>query len=110
MTRVLVDSASEDLREVLRELLELEGYSVVRAAGRDERLPADVDLLLVDVASGPDYEALVRRLRERCPGLKVVTLGVSTDPAARGDEALDHPIRSADDVLRTVRRALEPRP
>jgi CheY-like chemotaxis protein len=112
MARVLVVSATDYLREVLRDLLEQEGHSVVEAAGRDEALAAAmrIDLLLVDVDGGPELEDLVRRFRQAGPARKVVTIGIPSDPAARGDAAVDHPIKSDDEVLRAVRRALGARP
>lgn len=112
VARVLVTSASEDLREVLRDLLQQDGHSVVEAAGRDEALAAaaPIDLLLVDIDGGPEFEDLVLRFRQVSPGRKVVTIGISADPAARGDAAVDHPIRSVDEILYAVRSELGARP
>lgn len=109
---MLVVSVAEDLREILRDVLQQEGYAVVEAAGRDEALAAtgQADLLLVDLDGGPEFEDLVRRFRNAHAGRKVVTIGIPADPAARGDAAVDHPIKSPDEILRAVRSALGARP
>jgi two-component system cell cycle sensor histidine kinase/response regulator CckA len=84
---VLVVEDEEALRELLRRLLERQGYAVLLAAHADEARQlferhASIDVLLTDVvmpgASGP---ALVTQLATQRPGLKVVYMSGYTDDA-----------------------------
>jgi two-component system cell cycle sensor histidine kinase/response regulator CckA len=84
---VLVVEDEEGLREVARELLQAQGYTVLMAANADEALRqfernASIDVLLTDVvmpgASGPE---LTRRLVNQRPGLKVIYMSGYTEEA-----------------------------
>jgi PAS domain S-box-containing protein len=84
---VLVVEDEEGLREVARELLQAQGYTVLIAKNADEALRhfernASIDVLLTDVvmpgASGPE---LTRRLVEQRPGLKVIYMSGYTEEA-----------------------------
>jgi two-component system cell cycle sensor histidine kinase/response regulator CckA len=84
---VLVVEDAEGLRELLRRLLQRQGYTVLIASNADEALRLfeehpSIDLLLTDVvmpgASGPE---LTKQLIERRPDLKVVYMSGYTAEA-----------------------------
>lgn len=83
--RVLVVDDEPVLRGVLREILELEGYAVVEASGRESALRAcregafDVAIVDVSLPSIPGPQ-LLARLREIRPGLPAVF--ISGHPAS----------------------------
>jgi PAS domain S-box-containing protein len=85
--KVLVVEDAEGLRELVRRLLQRQGYTVLVASNADEALRLfeehpSIDLLLTDVvmpgASGPE---LTRQLVERRPALKVVYMSGYTEEA-----------------------------
>jgi two-component system cell cycle sensor histidine kinase/response regulator CckA len=85
METVLLVEDADELRELARRLLQLQGYTVLLAANADEayRVAEDnpvIDVLLTDVvmpgASGPE---LTRRLIERRPMLKVIYMSGYTE-------------------------------
>jgi CheY-like chemotaxis protein len=89
MTRILVAEDNAVNRELLRELLELRGYTVLEACDGQEALnaikQAPPDLLLLDIGMPVlDGFAVIRRLREdaRLARLPVVAV---TAYAMRGD-------------------------
>jgi two-component system cell cycle sensor histidine kinase/response regulator CckA len=122
MAIVLVVDDQKGLRELVRRLLERDGYTVLLAANADEALElfeqnASIDLLLTDVvmpgASGPD---LSRQLVERRPGLKVIYMsgyaqaGIVRDGILNPGVVLLHKPFTAEALGRHVRDALERAP
>jgi two-component system, cell cycle sensor histidine kinase and response regulator CckA len=92
---VLVVEDEEDVRELARDILEMNGYLVLEALdGADatrlaETHPGPIDLLITDVVmpgtSGPE---LARRLRAHRPGLRVLCMSgypESADPRIGGE-------------------------
>ncbi|HKB27102.1 MAG TPA: response regulator [Methylomirabilota bacterium] len=119
-TVLLVDDDPQVL-ELARELLELEGYRVLKANSGEKALeiadghPEPIALLLADVVmpglSGPDVAARLRPLR---PSTKVLYMSgfASSAVAARGVQSGDplvfKPFRP-EALLRKVREVLDPR-
>jgi DNA-binding response OmpR family regulator len=87
---VLVVEDEEDVRELARDILEMNGYLVLEALdGADatrlaETHPGPIDLLITDVVmpgtSGPE---LARRLRAHRPGLRVLCMSGYPESADR---------------------------
>ncbi len=91
---ILVVEDGEGLRNLIRRLLERQGYTVLVASNADEALRlseqhASIGVLLTDVvmpgASGPE---LTRRLIERRPDLKVIYMSGYTEEAVGHHGAL----------------------
>lgn len=111
---VLLAEDDEDLREILSDVLEAEGFETVLAGTGPEALDrarvGPLDLAVVDLnlpgASGRD---VVRALHERRPGLPVVLMtGESGLKAPEGTTLLSKPIRI--ETLFEVVRAATGRP
>jgi len=89
MKRVLVAEDNPTNRELLRELLEIRGYSVVEACDGEETLAtveqADPDLLLLDIGMPRlDGYAVARKLREN-PRFAALPVVAVTAYAMQGD-------------------------
>jgi CheY-like chemotaxis protein len=117
--RVLVVEDAEGLRELVRRLLQRQGYTVFVASNADEALQLfeehpSIDLLLTDVvmpgASGPE---LTRQLVERRPALKVVYMSGYTEEAIvqhgvpRPGIAFLHKPFTSDTLVRKLREVLD---
>lgn len=78
---VLVVEDEEDVRDLARDLLEMNGYTVLEASNAEDAIrlgeshARTIDLVITDVVmprmSGPE---LIRRLRARRPGLRVLCM------------------------------------
>jgi CheY-like chemotaxis protein len=116
---VLVVEDAEGLRELVRRLLQRQGYTVLVASNADEALRlfeehSSIDLLLTDVvmpgASGPE---LTRQLVERRPALKVVYMSGYTEEAIvqhgvlKPGIAFLHKPFTSDTLARKLREALD---
>jgi PAS domain S-box-containing protein len=115
---VLLVEDDDDLRQLLRGVLEQSGYHVLTSgngqAALEIALAQSIDLLLSDVVmpeiSGLDLAA---RLHERRPGLRVLFMsGYPEDTIARYGRPFDRRLLLAkpflpDDLLRRVREALD---
>jgi two-component system cell cycle response regulator len=89
MTRILVAEDNAVNRELLRELLELRGYTVLEACDGQEALETieqtHPELLLLDIGMPVlDGFAVVRKIREN-PGLARLPVVAVTAYAMRGD-------------------------
>jgi two-component system OmpR family response regulator len=102
---ILLVEDDDDNRELLAELLRLEGHEVVTAADGEEALRIaggrSFDALVADVGlPGMDGLALSRELRQRSPGLAVVAVSGWGDDAgvsaARGREVDAVVVKPAD--------------
>jgi CheY-like chemotaxis protein len=90
MIKVLVAEDNPVNRELLRELLELRGYTVLEACDGQEALRliehAQPELMLLDIGMpGMDGFAVVRRIREN-PRLAQLPVVAVTAYAMRGDQ------------------------
>jgi two-component system cell cycle sensor histidine kinase/response regulator CckA len=113
---ILVVVLDEDVRDLIRNLLERSERDVLIAAGEDEAFDlarsAEIDLLLTEVAPSLDGRSLAERLRASVPGLRVLYVtGWFDHPdfAELQEEALvkepfsrDQLIRAIDAVLRAT--------
>jgi two-component system, cell cycle sensor histidine kinase and response regulator CckA len=97
---VLVAEDEEDLRQMVAQVLRIQGYHVLEAAsGRDaievwEQANCPVDLLLTDMVmpGGIMGSELAERLTEQCPSLKVIyTSGYSPGMAGKDASILKLP-------------------
>jgi two-component system, cell cycle sensor histidine kinase and response regulator CckA len=87
---ILVVEDEEDVRELARDVLEMNGYAVLEALDVDDAVrlarthPGPIDLLITDVvmpgASGPE---LARRLRAHRPDLRVLCMSGYPESADR---------------------------
>jgi CheY-like chemotaxis protein len=117
--RVLVVEDAEGLRELVRRLLQRQGYTVLVASNADEALRLfeehpSIDLLLTDVvmpgASGPE---LTRQLVARRPALKVVYMSGYTEEAIvqhgvlKPGIAFLHKPFTSDTLVRKLREVLD---
>jgi len=116
---ILVVEDEEALREIVCEVLEADGYTVLAGANPDEALaaaaghPGPIHLLLTDVVmpgrSGPEVARALRALR---PEARVLYMSGYTGEAISGHGVLDldAPLLqkpfTADGLLRSVREAL----
>jgi DNA-binding NtrC family response regulator len=85
---VLVVEDEENVRTLVRHVLEAQGYTVLDASGAREAMymhenhPDRIDLLLTDIVlSGKSGRELAKELCELRPGLKVVFMSGYTDDA-----------------------------
>jgi PAS domain S-box-containing protein len=116
---VLVVEDAEGLRELVKRLLERQGYRVLIAGNADEALQlfaqhASIDVLLTDVvmpgASGPE---LTKELIEQRPGLRVIYMSGYTEDAIVHHGVLNpgiaflHKPFTADTLGRKIREVLE---
>ena len=90
MTKILIAEDNAVNRELLRELLELRGYSVLEACDGQEALrileQAQPELLLLDIGMPiMDGFAVIRRIREN-PRLAKLPVVAITAYAMRGDQ------------------------
>lgn len=90
MIKVLIAEDHPVNRELLRELLELRGYTVLEACDGQEALrmieQAQPELLLLDIGMpGMDGFAVVRKIREN-PRLALLPVVAVTAYAMRGDQ------------------------
>jgi PAS domain S-box-containing protein len=97
---VLVAEDEEDLRQMVAQVLRIQGYTVLEAAcGRDaievwDKASGPVDLLLTDMVmpGGIMGSELAERLSEQCPHLKVIyTSGYSPGMAGKDASLLKLP-------------------
>jgi CheY-like chemotaxis protein len=89
MTKILIAEDNAVNRELLRELLEMRGYTVVEACDGDEALrmieQTQPDLLLLDIGMPVlDGFAVVRKIREN-PRLAALPVVAVTAYAMQGD-------------------------
>ncbi|NOT08914.1 MAG: response regulator [Gemmatimonadales bacterium] len=116
---VLVVEDAEGLRDLVRRLLERQGYTVLVASNADDAIQMfeateTIDVLLTDVvmpgASGPE---LTRRLIEKRPGLRVIYMSGYTEEAIvqhgvlKPGIAFLHKPFTADSLGRKIREVLE---
>ena len=90
MIKVLIAEDNAVNRELLRELLELRGYTVLEACNGQEALPmieqTQPELLLLDIGMPVmDGFAVIRRIREN-PRLAMLPVVAVTAYAMRGDQ------------------------
>lgn len=92
---VLVVDDDAEVRDVLSRVLSLSGYTVLTAGTGQEALEVcqrcgpGIEVLVVDVIMPElDGSQLVRRLRSRLPGLKVVLMSAYGDPATADADAV----------------------
>src|SRR5512136_1023419 len=105
--RILLVEDDDDNRELMQELLRLEGHEVVEAASAERALDLagqrSFDAVVADVGlPGMDGLALARELRRRAPRLAVVAVSGWGDCAeleeARGREVDAVVVKPADPV------------
>lgn len=117
---VLVVEDEEMLRELARRILELNGYTVLNAAGGKEAIAiceqyeGAIHLMLTDVVmpqmSGPDLASRIASLR---PDMKVLFMSGYTDSAVVHNSALDPTVAyiqkpfTMDALVRKVREVLD---
>ncbi|HKW94555.1 MAG TPA: response regulator [Methylomirabilota bacterium] len=118
LSTVLVVEDEEEVRALARDVLEMNGYTVLEAMDAEDALrigeshPGAIHLLITDVVmprtSGPD---LARRLRTRRPTLRVLCMSgyPEGDDRLQGAEAwngwLQKPF-TPDGLMRAVRECL----
>jgi two-component system, cell cycle sensor histidine kinase and response regulator CckA len=91
---VLVVEDEPDVRELVRRMLELEGYAVVTAASGAEALRlfeqgGPIDVLVTDIVMpGLSGRDLAMELRSRAPGLRIVLMSGFAEDAGALDELL----------------------
>jgi len=122
MARILIIEDDPDIRSVLRQILEWEGYTVVDAQdglqGMRRFLEAPCDLVITDLLMpGMSGSAVISKLRRRFPDLKIIAIsggGIAYGPCGYLDFARElgaqctllKPIRR-DTLLEAVRDMLE---
>jgi CheY-like chemotaxis protein len=118
---ILLVEDDEAVRAMVREALQVKGYTVLEAADAEAALSAagrhgkPVSLLLADIGlPGPSGPELARRLAERTPGLRVIFLTGYTDEhlgaeAAVPGRLLRKPF-GPDALARLVREVLDGAP
>ena len=87
---ILIVEDEEDVRELTRDVLEMNGFTVLESLDAADAIriaethPGSIDLLITDVVmpqmSGPD---LARRLREARPALRVLCMSGYPESAER---------------------------
>jgi CheY-like chemotaxis protein len=117
--KVLVVEDAEGLRELVRRLLQRQGYTVLVASNADEALRLfeehpSIDLLLTDVVMpGPSGPELTTQLVGRRPALKVVYMSGYTEEAIvqhgvlRPGIAFLHKPFTSDTLVRKLRETLD---
>lgn len=115
---ILVVEDERPVRELVCDVLRLQGYTVLEAADGEEalrvaeRYPGPIDLVVADVVMpGPAAGELVERLRTLHPGLRALyTSGYAGEQVGRllyrGAVLLEKPF-SLDALVRAVREALD---
>lgn len=115
---ILVVEDERPVRELVRDVLRLQGYTVLEAADGEEalaiagRYPGPIDLVVADVVvPGPAAAELVERLRTAHPGLRALyTSGYTGEQVGRLLRSegllLEKPF-SVDELVRAVRQVLE---
>lgn len=117
---VLVVEDEAQVRDLIRDVLTLHGYTVLAAADGSEALRVDaghlgrIDLLIVDVVMpGTPAVELVRHVAARRPGVKTVYMSGYTDDLIRqhgllrvGRDFLQKPF-TVDELARKVREVLD---
>jgi two-component system, cell cycle sensor histidine kinase and response regulator CckA len=88
---ILIVEDEEDVRELTRDVLEMNGFTVLESLDPADAIriaethPGSIDLLITDVVmprmSGPE---LARRLRETRPALRVLCMSGYPESAERG--------------------------
>lgn len=118
---VLVLEDDEAFRSLAAAILKQAGYNVLTAGDSNEAIEvaakhsAKIDLLLTDILlpglSGPEF---ARELREQNPGLKVILMSGSGEPAVletthwvKNEKFLPKPY-NRETILLAIREALEP--
>ncbi len=100
MSRILVVEKEASSRAALFDLLQSHGYRVFvendGASGLARALDGEVDLLLLDLAPGPEELAACAEIRRRLPDLPILLLL----PKDRRTPAIDDLNASTDDQLR----------
>jgi len=117
---VLVVEDEDNVRNLVRQVLEAQGYMVLEASGAREALymyenhTGHLDLLLTDIVlSGKSGRELAKELRELSPGLRVVFMsGYTDDEVVRGGIGTPQSLFLAkpfshSQLTHTVRAALE---
>jgi len=117
---VLVVEDEDNVRNLVRQVLEAQGYTVLEASGAREALymyenhSGSLDLLLTDIVlSGKSGRELAKELRELSPGLRVVFMsGYTDDEVVRGGIGTPKSLFLAkpfshDQLTHTVRAALK---
>jgi nitrogen-specific signal transduction histidine kinase/ActR/RegA family two-component response regulator len=117
---ILLVEDEQAVRELIREILELKGYTVLEAGSADEAIgicdahDRPIDLVITDVIMpGMNGTVLAGHLRSRLPHAKIIYMSGYTDAGivdsgllASGHAFLQKPI-IADSLARKVREVLE---
>jgi PAS domain S-box-containing protein len=117
---ILVVEDEEAVRELIREILELKGYTVLEAGSPHEAMSIcdahdrPIDLVITDVIMpGMNGTVLAGRLRSRLPHVKIIYMSGYTDAGivdsgllASGHAFLQKPL-TAESLARKVREVLE---
>ena len=117
---ILLVEDEQTVRELIREILELKGYTVLEAGSPDEAMgicdahDRPIGLVITDVIMpGMNGTVLAGRLRSRLPNAKIIYMSGYTDAGivdtgllASGHAFLQKPI-IADSLARKVREVLE---
>ena len=79
MPKILVIDDEEDIRDVLKELLELEGYQIEIAgdgkAGIKAFRESDPDLIIIDIVMPhKDGVAVIKEIRKENPAVKIIAI------------------------------------
>ncbi|GAA2872203.1 hypothetical protein Acy02nite_43780 [Actinoplanes cyaneus] len=117
---ILVVDDEEDLRDIMRRMLERKGYAALTAGDPDEAIsvcrdhPGTIDVLVTDLTLPGEQSGgeLAGRIREMRPGIHVIFIsGLPKDIAvAKGlvteDDTLVKKPFTADALLEAIRRVL----
>ena len=109
---ILVVDDVDEIREMMKRILEEDGYRVLAARSGPDALemvagdPQNIGLVLTDMRMpGMDGPEMVSKLRAVRPGIKVSFLSGYSDPAPRGEAFLSKPFTAAT-LLKAVQTLL----